>query len=51
MLNELDEVRQLAQKAKAENLERKADEELKLNEKTKELNNLQKQFHDAIVQE
>ena len=36
---------------KTEMLEKKADEELRLNEKMKELAQLQKQFHDAIAQE
>jgi hypothetical protein len=36
---------------KTEALDRKADEELKMNEKLKEINALQRQFHDAIVHE
>jgi len=34
---------------KSELLEKKADEEIRLNEKLKELNQLQRQFHDAVV--
>ena len=36
---------------KTESLDRKAEEELKMNEKLKEINHLQRQFHDAVVHE
>lgn len=36
---------------KTEALERKADEELRMNDKLKDINTLQRQFHDSIVHE
>ena len=50
-MHDLEDMRQTVARLKAENLERKADEEIRLNEKLKEMNALHKQFHDTIVQE
>ncbi|CDW87586.1 UNKNOWN [Stylonychia lemnae] len=50
-LNEVDQLRQQITILKSELLEKKAEEEIRLNEKVKELNQLQRQFHDAVVQE
>jgi hypothetical protein len=48
-LNEIDLLRSAASQLKTQLLERKAEEELKLNEKMKEIASLQRQFHDAVV--
>ena len=50
-MNEVELLKNQVSKFKAEILERKADEEMRMNEKIKEFNQLQRQFHDVIVQE
>ena len=50
-MNEIESLKSLISSHKTEALERKADEEMRMNEKIKEFNNLQRQFHDSIVHE
>lgn len=50
-MSEIEELKSTISQLKTEALERKADEELRNNERIKELSQLQRQFHDAIVQE
>ena len=48
-IQEVELLRSQINKLKADALDRKTEEELRLNEKVKELNALQKQYYDAII--
>ena len=50
-MHDVEDLRSQVARLKAELLERKADEEIRMNEKLKEMNALHKQFHDSILQE
>ena len=50
-MKDIEQLKPQISQLKTEGLDRKADEELKMNEKLKEINALQRQFHDAVVHE